>query len=223
MSILEILVIVLFVALVLANFVVQVVVAARLSLNPLRGTHVFVQGWKQAKARGMQPLMEVWSYVLVGLIVMLIPVIIVGARSEDDVPSTNRQTNVQQPVRSPAPRPTATVTPIVSQWQITYPRNGQVISQQSGTVEVQGVVYFDPAAISHYSLALGYTNRPGSLPGGIRYSQSVPNGGIIGRFDPAGYPAGEYILAVAFVKPDGPTFGEADFEAPQAVRIVLTE
>lgn len=194
--------------LVLANFGLQVYVAVKLN-NPfmaLRGTRVFLRGWKQADALGIRPIMQVWSGVLVLLIVMLCPVALVGAQFGDDEPEPLSTSNQLQPTSGPSP----TVPIIPRNYQITFPPPGQVISwggNEQFLVEVWGSVYFDPREAEGYFIQLcrnvGISNNQITTgqcnTASATFFESVAGPNLLlGSFQPSPFESGDYYLGIGF-------------------------
>lgn len=216
----------LFVSLVIISFGFQLYVASKLYPNPLvallsisRGTRVFAQGWRRADELKIRDLMQLWTGVIVALVVMICPVAVVAA-TRDSTPDTD---SVNSSGQSPTRNPNASPTPTPYDWQIVYPPYGSQVRR--GTflepiiIDIRGSVQFDPAQIEYYAVHVceieTRNNNTYSIPCGAesdsrRYEPQPLPDSVLFQFNTEMLLPGQYAIGVGFQhrnsdRYDGPT------------------
>lgn len=197
-----------FVLLALANFGLQIYVALKISKNPfmaLRGTRVFIRGWQQAEALGIKDIMQVWSGVLLLLILMVCPVAIVGALNFGEDDANSDQSN--------NPRPVGTQPIQARNWGITSPTAEQTIARGEANepIEIRGWVRFDRREVERYFLQICtdvFTENGVAVVGNCGnfgefeltdfYTPQPEENSLLGYLRPSTYDPGRYYLGIGY-------------------------
>lgn len=194
-------VIVVFITLLIGNFVLQFYVASQLYgaaffLKALRGTRVFIDGWKAAKERDIQDLMVLWSGIVAGMIFMLCPVAYYGSQYDPDAESTAVPNEVFRTREPTATRPFTGIS-----FEITSPAERDVLSISANEqyVPVMGSVNYDRRQVDKWEFVIstvGGRNR--ATFGDIHYAPIPDSNAQLGELPLWIYEPGVYWITVRF-------------------------
>ncbi|MBZ0317729.1 MAG: hypothetical protein K8L91_15015 [Anaerolineae bacterium] len=212
MSSIEAAIIGLFAAVVVISFGLQFIVASKLYNDPvvivvsmMRGTRVFLQGWRRADELKIRDLMQFWTAAIVVLVMMICPVAYIGVQRDSDTETINSSSS------GSTFNPNASPTPLPYGWQITYPPYGSQVRR--GTfldpiqVEIRGWVQFDPQQIEFFRVHVCeirndngnvYPIPCGAEQGSERYEPLPTQDSVLFVLDTSMLMPGPYAIGIGF-------------------------
>lgn len=214
MSSIEAAIIGLFAAVVVISFGLQFIVASKLYNDPvlivlgmMRGTRIFLQGWRRADELKIRDLMQFWTAAIVVLVLMICPVAYIGIQRD---PDSDTET-INSSSSGTTYNPNASPTPIPYDWQITYPPYGSQVRR--GTfldpiqVEIRGAVQFDPQQIEYFRVHVCeirnengniYPIPCGAEPESKRYEPLPTQDSVLFVLDTSMLMPGPYAIGIGF-------------------------